>query len=355
MDRPPPGPLRRGWTTGACAAAGAKAAFEGLLTGRCPDPVQIRLPRGERPAFPLASAELAAGQVTVGIVKDAGDDPDVTHGATILTTVALGRAGQGIRFAAGPGVGQVTRPGLPIAVGEPAINPGPRSMISTALQDVAEALGAPLDLTVTIAVPGGEALALKTLNARLGIVGGLSILGTTGVVQPYSCAAWVHSIHRGVDVALASGLTHIAGATGSTSERAVQAHHQLEDAALIDMGDLVGALLKYLRRHPVQRLTLAGGPAKLAKLAEGKLDLHSAQGEADLARLIASLRDLGGDPGPADSVGQLFAAAGSLAPALANRIAAGARLTAQAVVPGSVAIDVLVFDRQGQLIGRDGP
>src|SRR5215468_9582235 len=199
-------PLRRGWTTGACATAAARAAFTALLTGRFPDPVAIRLPRGEKPSFPLALAELTGSVAHVGIIKDAGDDPDVTHGAMVVASVEWGGLGAGIAFRAGEGVGTVTRPGLALAVGEAAINPGPRAMIADALRDVAEANDVQsVDLIVTIAIPGGELLAEKTMNARLGIVGGLSILGTTGVVVPYSCASWIHAIHRGIDVARAAG------------------------------------------------------------------------------------------------------------------------------------------------------
>src|SRR5258706_9560612 len=165
-SRRPEGELRKGWTTGACAAAAARAAFEALHTGRFADPVTIRLPRGERPRFALAAAELQPGRATAGIVKDAGDDPDVTHGALILAQVEPAPSGSGVRFRAGEGVGMVTRPGLPLAVGEPAINPGPRAMIATALADAAEGLGVAADACVTIAVPNGAALAEKTLNAR---------------------------------------------------------------------------------------------------------------------------------------------------------------------------------------------
>src|SRR5262249_54747611 len=151
----------------------------------------------------------------------AGDDPDVTHGALILATVRPAAAGSGIVFRAGQGVGTVTRPGLPVPPGEPAINPVPRRMIRDAIAEVAAAAGGAGDVEVEIGVKDGERIAERTLNARLGIIGGLSILGTTGIVVPYSCAAWIHSIQRGVDVARAAGLAHIAGSTGSASEAAV--------------------------------------------------------------------------------------------------------------------------------------
>ena len=189
--------LRRGWTTGACATAGAQAAYQALLCGRFPDPVTITLPGGQTPSFALARQDLVGGSATAGIVKDAGDDPDVTHGALVLTTVAHGAPGSGVVFRAGEGVGTVTRPGLALAVGEPAINPAPRAMIAGAIREVADRLGGSGDAVVTVAIPGGAELAARTLNGRLGIVGGLSILGTTGIVVPYSCAAWIHSIQIG--------------------------------------------------------------------------------------------------------------------------------------------------------------
>ncbi|HXY99487.1 MAG TPA: cobalt-precorrin-5B (C(1))-methyltransferase [Stellaceae bacterium] len=363
MSRRPSGPLRRGWTTGACAAAAARAALEALLTGRFPDPVAIRLPGGERPSFALALKEMLPDAARAGIVKDAGDDPDVTHGALVVAEIARGPAGGGLRFQAGPGVGTVTRPGLPLAPGEPAITAGPRAMIAQALKDAAEAAEAepPRDLLVTLAIPGGEALAARTHNARLGIVGGLSILGTTGIVTPYSCAAWIHSIHRGIDVARAAGLRHLAASTGSTSEKAVQRLYNLPETALIDMGDFAGGTLKYLRGHPVPRLTLAGGFAKLAKLAAGHLDLHSGQSRIEAAWLAGTLQamgcneDLVGRAQKAQSAGEVLALAGGRGGDLARRVALGAREVALATLAGGIAVDVVVFDRQGETLAHVGP
>lgn len=361
MARDRTAPLRRGWTTGACAAAAAQAAFAALLTGRFPDPVTIRLPGGQTPSFPLAFAEQANGQARAGIVKDAGDDPDVTHGALIVAELAWAEPGSGINFRAGEGVGTVTRPGLPLAPGEPAINPAPRAMIREQLTDVAEANGAPPpDVTVTIAIPGGERLAEKTMNRRLGIVGGLSVLGTTGIVVPYSCASWIHAIQRGIDVARAAGLGHIAAATGTTSEKAVQRHYGLPEQALIDMGDFVGGTLKYLRRHPVPRLTLAGGFAKLAKLAAGHLDLHSRSSHIDPAMLAALLADAGGAPetvaaaAQRDSAAEILDLAGPLGPALAERAARRAREVALATLSGDVAVEVAIVDRAGAFLAHVG-
>ena len=360
MARQEATPLRRGWTTGACAAAAAQAAFAALLTGEFPDPVTIRLPRGQKPSFPLALAELDRNSARAGIVKDAGDDPDITHGATIVAEIAWAAPGSGIGFAAGEGVGTVTRPGLQLAVGEPAINPAPRAMIREMLTDLADANGAPPpDVTVTVAIPGGERLAEKTMNARLGIVGGLSILGTTGIVVPYSCSAWIHSIHSGIDVARAAGLGHIAGATGATSESAVQKLHGLPEIALIDMGDFVGGMLKYVRTHPLPRVTIAGGVAKMTKLAQGLLDLHSRRGAVDLA-VLARFAEAAGGSGElctrisqANTAAEAFAQAAVDRVALGNEVARAAQDKAQQVVAGSgVAIEVMLFDRDGQLVGH---
>jgi len=361
MARQQNGPLRRGWTTGTCAAAAARAAFIALLSGRFPDPVSIRLPRGATASFPLALAELGEGRARAGILKDAGDDPDVTHGALIIADVAWAAPASGIGFAAGEGVGTVTRAGLALALGEPAINPAPRAMISQALREAAEENGAPLpDVTVTISIPGGERLAEKTMNARLGIKGGLSILGTTGIVVPYSCSSWIHSIQRGIDVARAAGLEHLAASTGATSERAVQRLYDLPEHALIDMGDFVGGTLKYLRGHPVARLTIAGGFAKLAKLAAGHLDLHSARSRVDTAALGEMLAALGADNVTVDKAraatgaGEILALAGTRSEALAGLVAAGAREVALATLSGKTAVEVAIVDRQGSFLARVG-
>ena len=352
-------PLRRGWTTGTCAAAAAKAAYTALVTGEFPDPVEVTLPRGERPAFALATHHHESGSATAGIVKDAGDDPDVTHGALILATVRPGAPGAGVAFRAGEGVGTVTRPGLPLPPGEPAINPVPRRMIRAAIEEVAAANGRTADVDVEIAIPGGEALAARTVNARLGIVGGLSILGTTGIVVPYSCAAWIYSIRQGIDVARAGGFAHVAGSTGSTSEAAVCALHGLPDVALIDMGDFVGGMLKYLRAHPIPRVTIAGGVAKMTKLAQGLLDLHSKRGAVDLPALAAVATASGGSAALAERIAgantaaQAFADARSEGIALGDAVAAAAwRTAARVVADTDISLEILLFDRDGQLAGR---
>jgi cobalt-precorrin-5B (C1)-methyltransferase len=350
--------LRRGWTTGACATAAAKAAFGALAGLGFADPVTIRLPRGAQASFALAEGHADGDAVIAAVVKDAGDDPDVTHGCLVRATVRRGPAGSGIAFHAGSGVGTVTRPGLQVPPGEAAINPVPRQMMREAVAEIAAATGAAMDVSITIAIPGGEELAQRTLNPRLGIVGGLSILGTTGIVVPYSCAAWIHSIHRGIDVARAVGLEHVAAATGSTSERTVRALYTLPEMALLDMGDFAGGTLKYLRRHPLPRVTLAGGFAKLAKLAQGHLDLHSSRSVLD-QHALARLAVEHGAPGQlaeamvgANTANQMQALAEGAGFPLAELIAEEAGQVAREVAGAKVALEVLVVDRQGRVAGR---
>jgi cobalt-precorrin-5B (C1)-methyltransferase len=351
--------LRYGWTTGACATAAATAAYTALLSGEFPDPVTIDLPGDRHPAFALARESLEHGAASAGIVKDAGDDPDVTHGALVSARVTPGAAGTGVTFRAGEGVGTVTKPGLPLAVGEPAINPMPRQFIRTHVAAVAARHGGTGDVVVEVSVEHGEELARRTWNPRLGILGGLSILGTTGVVVPYSCSSWIDSIRRGIDVARAAGREHVAGCTGSTSERVVTELYGLPEDALLDMGDFAGAVLKYLRRHPVPRLTVAGGIGKLAKLADGHLDLHSGRSQVSTASLAERVRQAGGSPELVEGVRAANTALDALEQCraaglpLGDLVAAGARATALGVLRGApVEVDVVVIDRAGTVVGR---
>ena len=319
----------------------------------------ITLPKGETPAFALALEGKGEGWAQAGIVKDAGDDPDVTHGALVISTVRPGPAGTGVRFRAGDGVGTVTRPGLPVPPGEPAINPVPRKLMSAVIAELAVSYGDAGDIEIEISIPGGEALAAKTWNPRLGIEGGLSILGTTGIVHPFSCSAWIHSIHRGIDVACAEGLPHVAGSTGSTSEATVQALYGLPDHAMLDMGDFAGGMLKYLRNHPVPRVTVGGGFGKLTKLGQGMLDLHSGRSQVDFDWLAARVAELGGSPDlverskSANTAAQVLQEAGGAGLPLANLVAQKAlEIVRTTLRDAPVEADIVVVDRNGEVIGR---
>lgn len=359
MNDAPDRPLRYGWTTGACATATTRAAFTALVAGTFPDPVTISLPKGHTPAFALAAHALGAEEATATVIKDAGDDPDVTHGAAIVATVRRGEFGSGVAFRAGEGVGTVTKAGLPVAPGEPAINPVPRKLMAGAVAEVAQAHGVPGDAEVTIAIPDGAEMARHTWNPRLGIEGGLSVLGTTGVVVPYSCSAWIDSIHRGIDVAREAGYRHVGAATGSTSEKLIQARYSLPETALLDMGDFAGGLLKYLRKHPLPAITIAGGFAKIAKLGQGALDLHSRRSQVDRVWLAARLAELGAPDSLLDAArgantgAEILAASREAGLPLADAVADRARRSALDVLRDcGTDVEVLIADRAGDLVGR---
>jgi cobalt-precorrin-5B (C1)-methyltransferase len=232
-------------------------------------------------------------------------------------------------------------------------------MIRAAIDEIAAAAGCAADFEVEIAIPDGLALAERTLNPRLGIIGGLSILGTTGVVVPYSCSAWVAGIRQGIDVARALGLTHVAGTTGRTSEQAVRALHDLPENALIDMGDFVGPMLRYLRAHPLPRVTIAGGVGKMTKLAQGLLDLHSKRGAVDLSMLAALAGRAGASSALRERIRAANTAAEAFAQAQAEQIALGdvvaqvAQETALQVAEGrDIAIEIVLFDHEGRPAGH---
>ena len=327
-------PLRRGWTTGACATAAVRAGLCALWGGEQLEEVQITLPKGENPVFKIAHREVTANWVEIGITKDAGDDPDVTHGALIIARVA--RSSGGVRFHAGDGVGTITKAGLPIAVGEPAINPVPRQMMQAEVEDLAVRYDQAPDIDITIRIPGGKALALKTWNPRLGIV------------RPFSCAAWIASIHRGIDVARACEAPHVAGCTGATSERAVQALHGLPDTSMLDMGDFAGGLMKYLRRNLVARLTIGGGIGKMTKLAQGARDLHSARSQVD----FSGLAQVFNQPGlaKANTALEAYALAG---PDMAQWVSQSALANCQSILQSAdITVDCVVVDRTGQILAQ---
>ncbi|KAF1065493.1 MAG: Cobalt-precorrin-5B C(1)-methyltransferase [Pseudomonas citronellolis] len=263
-----------------------------------------------------------------------------------------------MRFAAGPGVGHVTRPGLVLAVGEPAINPVPRQMMCDNLQALATECGYAGGFEVSIGIEGGEALALKTMNPRLGILGGLSILGTTGIVRPFSCSAYIASIQQGIDVAHANGFQHLAACTGNASEEAMRRRYGLDDIALIEMGDFAGAALKHLRKVPVARFSLCGGFGKISKLAAGHMDLHSRHSSIDLPQLADWAAELGATAElqaamrDANTSQQALALCRAEGIALGDAVRARALAFARRIVPEVVRLEVFAIDRQGNLVGQ---
>ena len=321
--------------------------------------MEIVLPKGKNVQMRLEFCRLAEGGAEAGTIKDAGDDPDVTHGALLYSHVRL-NAEPGIRFNAGKGVGTVTRPGLVLGVGEPAINPVPRKMITDHLLQLAQERNYDGGFEITVNVEGGEALALKTMNPRLGILGGLSILGTSGIVRPFSCAAYIASIHQGIDVAKSNGYLHIAACTGNASEDTMRQVYDLPEIALIEMGDFVGAVLKHLRKVPVDKLSICGGFGKISKLAAGHMDLHSRHSSIDLPQLSQWAADVGADDAlqqairEANTSQQALAMASAVGVALGDAVCQHALDFARSVVPAQVQVEVFAIDRQGGIVGHAG-
>ena len=339
-----PRALRTGWTTGSCASAAAKAAATALRDQAPQHRVEIGLPSGRRVAFPVESCAYSPHQGTAVVVKDAGDDPDVTHGAHLTATVRW-RPEPGVALDGGEGVGVVTKPGLGIEVGEPAITATPRAMITAAVAEVTDlsSRGA----LVTISVPGGERMARKTTNARLGVLGGISILGTTGIVRPFSTASWRASVEQAVSVLAAQGQRTVVLCTGGRTEQAAMAlRPDLPDVCFVEVGDFTGAALRRATAAGLDQVIFVGMAGKLAKLAAGVLMTHYTRSRVDLGLLGEVTTAAGGPPDVAREVAaantgrhayEIWARAGLLRPAgdeLCRRVrsvlirAAGGRLDA---------------------------
>ena len=276
--------LRTGWTTGTCAAAAAKAAVTALTTGEIQKTVEIGLPSGQRVRFPVDKCTLTPTETAEAVVvKDAGDDPDVTHGAWLTATVRW-RKEPGIELDGGVGVGVVTKPGLGLELGGPAINPVPRAMIT---QSVGEAIDlAQRGVLVIISVPDGERMARKTTNARLGIIGGISILGTTGIVRPFSTASWRASVEQALSVLAAQGESTVVLCTGGRTEKgAMRLLPDLPEVCFVEVGDFTGAALRRAVEHGLARVVFVGMAGKLTKLAAGVLMTHYTRSKVSLTLL----------------------------------------------------------------------
>lgn len=354
----PEGPLRRGYTTGACATAATRAAVLGLCTGTVPHAVEIILPRGEQVRFAIHRSELGPGRVLCSVIKDAGDDPDVTHGAEICVAVEAALE-PGIRLEGGAGVGTVTKPGLGLEVGGPAINPVPRQMITAAAEQALAACAARCGLRIVVSIPGGEELARRTLNPRLGIVGGLSILGTTGIVEPYSSASYTASIAKGMDVARAVGCRSAVLATGRRTERFSQALIDLPEEAFIEVADFMDFGLAEAAHRGFTRIFVAALVGKLSKMARGELGTHSRAVPTDLGFLAAIAREAGADAELAGRMAEANTARAVLELAQGRDLGRFPQLLAERAaeacgraVGGRLPIAVLFFDFDGALLAR---
>ncbi|MEO5340100.1 MAG: cobalt-precorrin-5B (C(1))-methyltransferase [Magnetococcus sp. MYC-9] len=287
---------RTGFTTGACAAAAARAATLGLIHGQIPDLVEVLLPNGQWVRFPVAEGEAGNGWAQAVVIKDAGDDPDCTHGARLTARVQPlpDKPGE-IAVLGGDGVGLVTRPGLGLPLGEAAINPVPRRSIAGNVQAVADRWLAESGLEIRISVPGGVEMARHTLNPRLGIVGGISILGTSGIVHPYSTSAFKAAIGQSIQAAAAQGVSTLVLTTGRRSERfAMTARPDLPEYAFVQMGDFVGAALAGVATAAIPALVVAAMVGKLAKIGQGLTNTHAHKESVDMAWIARLARQIGG-------------------------------------------------------------
>ena len=340
--------LRTGWTTGTCSAAAAKAATTALVTQQVQTAVEVGLPDGRRVAFPVDRCDVAPTRAEAVVVKDAGDDPDVTHGAHVTATVSW-RDAPGLELDGGVGVGVVTKPGLGLEVGGPAINPVPRQMIRDGVGEAVDL--AARGVRVVVSVPEGERMARKTTNARLGILGGISILGTTGVVRPFSTASWRASVVQAVSVMAAQGERTLVLCTGGRTEAAARRlRPDLPEVCVVEVGDFTGAALRQAVDDGLTDVLFVGMAGKLAKLAAGILMTHYTRSRVDPGLLAGITAAAGGDAALVAAVREantarhayeLWEAAGLLRPAgdlLCARVAevlarfTGGRMAAAAVL-----------------------
>ncbi|EGB15873.1 cobalamin biosynthesis protein CbiD [Pseudodesulfovibrio mercurii] len=355
--------LRTGRTTGTCAAAAAMAGVRFLLTGETVASVDAPLPPGGALTVPVERIEPEDGAVRVTVVKDGGDDPDATHGHEIQAVVRVepGDGPLGVVLAGGRGVGRATLPGLPVAVGEPAINPDPRRQIEAAVRLAAQGLTSGR-VTVTIEVPEGETIARATMNPRLGIVGGISILGTQGIVKPYSHASWKATIEEGLSVARAQGLDRAVMTTGRRSERLyLDARPDTPETALIQAADFFEFAMNAAADHGFTRAAWSLFFGKLVKQAQGLPYTHAGTHPVDFALLADRCLEAGCDPAHAPAVRAANTARQVLdlladdpgRPALIALLAGHAKRAAETFSGNRVAVEYLVFDFDGARLFGD--
>ncbi|WP_442955866.1 cobalt-precorrin-5B (C(1))-methyltransferase [Paenibacillus sp. y28] len=301
--------MRHGYTTGSNATAAAKAALIALIEQEPQTEATIVLPIGERVTFSIIRCEYDQNRAEAEVIKDGGDDPDATHGARIITEVSWSEV-PGIAIDGGIGVGRVTKPGLPVPVGEAAINPVPRKMLRTVAREVLDEYGIERGVRLVVSVPDGETIALKTLNGRLGIVGGISILGTRGTVVPFSTAAYKASVAQAIRVAVQCGCRHLVLSTGGRTEKfGMDMYPELPEEAFIEMGDFVGFALTQCKRQGVEKVTMVGMMGKFSKVAQGVMMVHSKSAPIDFGFLARVAEEAGASRETLQHIGEATTAA----------------------------------------------
>jgi cobalt-precorrin-5B (C1)-methyltransferase len=353
-------PLRHGYTTGACATAAAKAALIALIEQENQTASTIRIPAGLEVTFELARCEYDPSRGLAEVIKDGGDDPDATHGARIISEVYWSEK-PGVEIDGGIGVGRVTKPGLPVEVGQAAINPVPRRMLREAAEDVLnryEISGR--GVRIIVSVPDGEQIAKKTLNARLGILGGISILGTRGIVVPFSTAAYKASVAQAIRVAVKGGCSHVVLSTGGRSESyGMQMYPNLPEEAFVEMGDFVGFALQQCRRQGIRKATLVGMMGKFSKVAQGVMMVHSKSAPVDFGFLSRTAEEAGASPetvqailgaNTAALVGDWMQEQGNTG--FFSKLCESCCRHGYAEIQGGMEIETVIISMKGNLLGR---
>lgn len=351
---------RTGFTTGACSAAAAKAATRLLVRGETHlEAIESTLPNRQKVAFTLARCEVDGGRARCGIIKDAGDDPDCTHGAELIAEVELTDEA-GVDLRGGEGVAEVTKPGLGLEVGAPAINAVPRRNITDMVLEELSASDVVRGARVTIHVPGGEKMAEETLNPRLGLLGGISILGTTGIVRPYSTSAFRASVVQAVDVARTLGHSDVVLTTGGKSERfAMELLPHLPEECFVQMGDFFGVSLRQCARRGISRAHVVAMIGKLTKMADGQKMTHAAGSKVNLDLLADIAREAGSDEDTCAEIQQATTARRALevcaekeAREIAIRLCERAVHHARRHADGPLDVYAYLVDFEGALLGR---
>ncbi|MED1472193.1 cobalt-precorrin-5B (C(1))-methyltransferase [Bacillus salipaludis] len=359
MQEVPKGKLREGYTTGACATAATSAALTALITGEPQTESTIFLPVKRFATFQTESCEVTGNMAIASIIKDAGDDPDATHGALIISSVSWSEE-PGIILDGGVGVGRVTKEGLPVPVGEAAINPVPRKMIRKTAEGILSEFGIEKGIKIVISVPAGEEIAKKTLNGRLGIIGGISILGTRGIVVPFSTAAYKASIIQAISVARASGCEHLVITTGGRSEKcAIKQFPELPEEAFVEMGDFVGFTLKQCKKQGMKRVSMVGMMGKFSKVAMGTMMVHSKSAPVNFEFLAEVAGSAGADAvlieeikhaNTASQVGDMMAARGYTS--FFEQLSRNCCLAALKEVDGGIMVDTSLYTMKGEFLGK---